>query len=111
MIDGIEGSAEVEEDENGERTRVGRAEDVIGDLEESCFCAVVTTEARLEGFIEVIVVEVGFELGGNDSLKYFGEKGEVGDGPIVIGGIGVETRFLENGGYGSHLEGRRDKAR
>lgn len=34
------------------------------------------TEARLEGFIEVMKVEVGLELWANSSLKDFGQVGE-----------------------------------
>ena len=40
VTDGVKCSAEVEEDEDGEGTRVSRTEYVIGDFEESCFCAV-----------------------------------------------------------------------
>ena len=65
----------------------------------------------MEGFIEVIVVKVGFELGGNGTFEYFGEKWEIGDGTVVVGGVGVETRFLEDGGDGSQFEGRRDRTR
>ena len=36
-------------------------------------------EARSEGFKEVIDVEMGLELCGDDAFKDFGEKGEVGD--------------------------------
>ena len=32
MVDGVKGSAEVKEDEDGEETGVGREEDVISDL-------------------------------------------------------------------------------
>ena len=44
--------------------------------------------------------------GGQD----FGDEGEVGDGPVVVGGGGVETRFLEDGGDGSQFESRGDSA-
>ena len=40
MIDCVEGSTEVEEDENGEGTRISRTEYVVGDLEKSGFCTV-----------------------------------------------------------------------
>lgn len=42
MIVGVEGSAETEKGENGEGTRVRGEEDVIGELEESSFCAYFT---------------------------------------------------------------------
>lgn len=48
----------------------------------------------MEGFVEVIVVEVGFELSGDSSLKDFGQEGEVGYGPVVVGDVRVETRFF-----------------
>ena len=40
MGDGVEGGAEIEEDEDGEMTRVGGQEDIVGDFCECCFSAV-----------------------------------------------------------------------
>ena len=54
---------------------------------------------------------MGFNLRGNCSFQYFRDEGEVGDGTVVVGGVGVETRFLEDGGDGSQFEGRGDKTR
>ena len=42
--------------------------------------------AGLKRFVEVIGVKVGFKLSSNNLLKDFGQKGEVGDGPVVVGG-------------------------
>lgn len=44
MVDGIESRTEVEDDEDdeeGEAARVRGEEEVVGDFEEGCFCAVL----------------------------------------------------------------------
>ena len=86
---GIEGRTQVEEDEEGEGTSVGRGEKVIEDFEECSFCGVEWAETRLEGFKEVIGVQVSLELCSDKAFQGFGEEGEVGDGPVVTEGGGV----------------------
>ena len=45
-----------------ETTRISSHEEVIGDLDESCFGAVEGTETRLELFLQVIMGEMGVKL-------------------------------------------------
>ncbi len=40
MVDGVKSCSEVEKDENAEVTRARGKEEVVGDFEKSCFCAV-----------------------------------------------------------------------
>ena len=54
MIYGVEGCSEVQEDEDGEVAGVCGEEDVIGDFQEGCFCAVLGTETGLKRFKQVI---------------------------------------------------------
>ena len=86
---GIEGRTQVEEDEEGEGTSVGRGEEVIKDFEKCSFSGVEWAETRLEGFKEVIGVQVSLELCSDKAFQGFGEEGEVGDGPVVTEGGGV----------------------
>ena len=66
------------------------------------------TEARLKGFVEVVGVEVGVKLGGNDALKGFGEEWQVGDG-AVVGEVGrVKGGLFEDGGDGGEFVDRGD---
>ena len=60
-------------------------------------------EAGLKCFIEVIGVKVGFQLGGDSSFQDFGNEGEIGDGPVVVRGVRVKSRFFENGGDGGQF--------
>ena len=63
MGDSIKGRSEVQEDEGGEGTGISCTEEVIGDLNQSCFSAMFGVKTRLELFKEVIVIKVGLELG------------------------------------------------
>lgn len=58
---------------------------MVGDFEEGCFCAVVGTEAGLEGLIQSIAVKVQVKLVGNYFLKNFGEVNERWGGRLLIG--------------------------
>ena len=71
MVDGVESSSEVQEDDDGEMAGVCREEDVVGDFQEGCFNAVFGTETGLKWFERVIRAEVGFELCGNSTLQHF----------------------------------------
>ena len=51
--------------------RIGSDEEVVGDLDEGSFCAMACPEARLKGFIELMVGHVLLELGGNCSFQDF----------------------------------------
>ncbi|XP_030266920.1 piggyBac transposable element-derived protein 4-like [Sparus aurata] len=55
----IKGSSEVQEDEDGEQTGVSCTEEVVGDLNQSCFSAMFGAKTRLELFKEVIVIKAG----------------------------------------------------
>lgn len=54
MVDSVKSCSEIQEDEDGELTSVSGEEDIIGDFEESCFSAVLRTEARLKRFKQII---------------------------------------------------------
>ncbi|KAM6912180.1 adenylate kinase 7 [Xenentodon cancila] len=58
VSDGVEGYKEVEEDENAEVAGVCREEEVIGDVEEGCFCAVISSShfSRPKMFILISTV-------------------------------------------------------
>ena len=58
----------------------------------------------MEGFIEIVEIEVGLELRCNSSLEDFRQVGEVGDGLVVVGDVGVKTRFFQYGGDSGKLE-------
>ena len=47
MGDCVEGCREVQEDQNTDVARICSDEEVIGDLDEGCFCAMACPEARL----------------------------------------------------------------
>ena len=55
MTDGIEGCTQVEEDEDGEESRISCHNEVVGDFDMCCFSAVEWAETGLELFIQVIV--------------------------------------------------------
>ena len=40
---------------------------------------------------------MGFELCGDSTLQYFGQKGEIGNEPKVQHDIRTESRFFEDG--------------
>lgn len=52
--DGIARSSEIEEDKDGERSRVSCMEEVTGDFNQGCFSTVFWAETRLEWFVEVV---------------------------------------------------------
>ena len=67
----IKGCGEIQEDEDGEETRISCTEEVVGDLNQSCFSAMSGAKTRLELFKEVIVIKVGLELRWN---HHFGNE-------------------------------------
>jgi len=84
------------DDEDAEEA-IGREKHVVCDFQKGGFSAVFWTEAGLEGFIEIMETEVGFELIWNRSFKDFRQEGEVRDVTAVVGDIGVKTRFSARG--------------
>ena len=63
------------------------------------------SESGLEAFKEIIGGEVGSELRGYSTFQDFGQEGEIGDGAEVTRIASVETRFFDDGCYGSQFEG------
>ena len=55
MTDGIKGCTQVEEDEDGEKSRISCHKEVVGDFDKCCFSAMEWAETGLELFIQVIV--------------------------------------------------------
>ena len=51
--------------------------------------AVFGADAGLERF-----VEVGLKLSSDNLARGFWTEGGVGDGPVVVGGVRVESRFF-----------------
>ena len=51
---------------------------------------------------------MGFKLGGDDMFRYFGQKGEIGEGPLVARGVRVESRFFDGTAVCKH---NRDSSR
>ena len=71
----------------------------------------------LEGLKELMVGHMLVELGGDCSFQDFAEERKVGDWPIVVRVVGVQTRLFEDrsdrggfetGGYRSGSEGKID---
>ena len=75
---------EVQEDEDGEQIRVSCMEEIVGDINQSCFSAVFGAKTRLELIKEVIVIKVGLELRRDHSLKNVGNEGQIGNRSIVV---------------------------
>ena len=67
----VKGCSEVQEDQNTDVTRICSGEAVVGDIDEGSFCATACPEARVKGFIELMVGHVLMELGGNCSFQDF----------------------------------------
>ena len=65
----IKGCREVQEDDNTDVAGISSDEEVIGDFDEGSLCAVVCSEARLKGFIELMVGHVLMELDSNCSFE------------------------------------------
>ena len=63
------------------------------------------SESGLEAFKEIIGGEVGSELRGYSTFQDFGQEGGFGDGAEVTWIVSVETRFFDDGCYGSQFEG------
>ena len=51
----VQGCREVQEDQNTDVARIYSDEEVVGDPDEGSFCALACREARLKGFIELMV--------------------------------------------------------
>lgn len=72
--------------------------------------AVNRAETRLE-FFKKVMFEVVLEMGGNNFFQYFGEKWEIGNGPVICKCIWIKGGFFENwSDYGS-FKGRWNVAR
>ena len=61
-------------------------------------------EARLKGFIELMVGHVLPELGGNCSFQDIAQERKVGDWSMVMQVVWVQTWLLEDGGDRSCFE-------
>lgn len=63
-------------------------------------------ETRLEGFEEVVGLEVGMELGGDDAFQCFGEEWQVRDGAVVGEVSWVKAGlFKDRGDGGKFVDG------
>lgn len=62
----VKRSREVEKNEEGRETGIRGHQQIAGDSDESCFCAVGGAKTRLEFFIQIIAFKVVVELGGNN---------------------------------------------
>lgn len=78
-----------------------RGEKIVDDFHKGCLSTVMWANSRLEGFEEVVGLEGGVVLGGDDVFWGFGGKWEVGDKAVVRavgwvqGGLGFEHRVME----------------
>ena len=70
MGDSVEGSREVEEDEDADVAGVSSDEDVVGDFDEGCLCAVVGSESGLKEFIELLTVMLVISALGSTPYRY-----------------------------------------
>ena len=77
MGDCVTDCREVQENQNTDVARICSDEEVVDDLDEGSFCAVVCPEARLKGFIELTVGHVLLELGKHCSFRIFLIKGRL----------------------------------
>lgn len=55
VTDGIKGCTQVEENEDGEESRISCHKKVVGDLDKCCFSAMEWAATGLELFIQVIM--------------------------------------------------------
>lgn len=98
MVNGVEGSCEVQEDEYIEVAGVGGEQKVVGNAEEGCFSAVVGMESGFKSFKEVIISEVGFELACNGVFDELGQEWKVRDRSIISRSVRVKSRFFSEWG-------------
>lgn len=66
-----------------------RHQQVIFEIQQSSFCAVGGVEARLVLFQNVVM-----EGGSNNFPLNFGEKWQIGQGPVICNGLGVKGVFF-----------------
>lgn len=60
-------------------------------------------ESRLKYFIKVVCFQVSSDLGCDDAFQNFRQEWEIGYGAVVVGGVGVKTRFFQDGCDGGKL--------
>ena len=63
VINGIKCSRKVQEEENGNGTRVSGKENIVSDFKEGSFCTVMRTESRLKCFEQLGGVKMLLQLG------------------------------------------------
>lgn len=80
VVNSIECCCQVKEDEQGGETIINCHNEVIGDLHQGRLCAMSSTEARLEPFVQGVRVEVVLQLSGSSFFQHLGQKREMGDG-------------------------------
>jgi len=73
----VKGSGEVQEDENTDEARIRCDEEVIRDFNEGSLSTVMGSEARLEGFVELMKCHVVLQLCGNCSFQDLAQEWEV----------------------------------
>lgn len=100
----VKSHRKVQEDKETNEAIVGSCEEVFHDFDEGGLRDVVGSEARLEGFKELMVGHVLLELSSCCSFQNFIEEGKVGDRAVVAGVIRVQTRLFKCGDHHNSFE-------
>ena len=92
----VKSCREVQEDQNTDVARIHSDEEIVGDLDESSFCAMACPETRLKRFIELVVGLVLLELGCNCPFQDFAQ-GRLEIGWYLCKSSGSRPGFLKMG--------------
>ncbi len=84
MGDSVKGSREIKENGYTDVSRVCGDEEIVNDFYEGGLCAVVCSESRLKGFVELMVGHMLVELSSNCFFQHFAERPKVGDRSVVV---------------------------
>ena len=101
---GVKGCREIQQDQDADAACVSSHEEIIGDLYQCSLGAVVGSVARLEGLKEFMDGHVLMKLCCYRSFQGLAEERKVGNWPVVVEVIRVQTRLLQDGGDRSNFE-------
>lgn len=87
----------MQENEDAYVAGISADEEVIVSYNEGGLTTMVCSEARLKGFIKVIVGHVLIKLGGDYPFQDFTEEGKVGDRKVVLRSSGSRLGSLRIG--------------
>ena len=95
MVNGVEGSTQVEENESGDMTRVNSTDDVIMNCGDCCFSRVELSVSRLIRWEKMIGLRMCCETLDCKFFDDLGDEAEVGYRSVGFKVERIEIRFLE----------------